>query len=95
MTEKIAWTALTEAEEAMCQARDARNDALTKVREAIHALCCRDVGQVEYPRVQQEFIELCSGACDVSHTYRDACEKAAETRAAQCPEQQDGLCQGS
>jgi hypothetical protein len=82
MTEKIAGTAESESKKAMYQARDARNGALVMVREAIHALCCGDIGDVEYLTVQQELIGLCSGVCDLSHAYHEACERAAEVRAA-------------
>jgi hypothetical protein len=66
----------------MYQAHDARNGALAMVREAIHALCCHDIGDVEYLTVQQELIGLCSRVCDLSHAYHEACERAAEVRAA-------------
>ena len=66
---------------AMQQARQARNGALAMVREAIHALSCRDIGDLEYLRVQQDLIRLCSRACDLSHAYRAACEMAARVRA--------------
>lgn len=82
MIEKIARTAESESEKAMYQARDARNGALAVVREAIHVLFCDDIGGVEYLAVQQELIGLCSRVCDLSHAYHQACERAAEVRAA-------------
>ena len=82
MTEEIAGTAESESKKAMYQARDARNGALVMVREAIHALCCGDIGDVEYLTVQQELVGLCSRVCDLSHAYHEACERAAEVRAA-------------
>jgi hypothetical protein len=82
MIEKIARTAESESKEAMYHVRDTRNGALVMVREAIHALCCRDIGEVEYLTVQQELIGLCSRACDLSHAYHEACERAADLRAA-------------
>ena len=82
MTEKVTRTAESKSKKAMYQARDTRNGALVMVREAIHALCCRDIGDVEYLSVQQELIGLCSGVCDLSHAYHEACERAAEVRAA-------------
>jgi hypothetical protein len=80
-TEEIARTAESESREALSQARDARKGAVVRVREAIHDLCCRDIGDVEYLAVQQELIGLCAGVCDLSHAYREACERAAEVRA--------------
>jgi hypothetical protein len=82
MTEEIARIAESESKKAMSQAREARNGALAMVREAIHALCCRDIGDFEYLTVQQELIGLCSGVCDLSYAYHEACERAAEVRAA-------------
>ena len=70
-----------ESKKAMYQARDDRNGALVLVREAIHAMSCRDIGDLEYLRVQQELIRLCSRACDLSHAYREALEMAAQVRA--------------
>lgn len=82
MTEQITRTAESESKNAMHQAREARNGALGMVGAAIHALSCRDIGDVEYPIVQQELMGLCSRACDLSHAYHQACERAAQVRPA-------------
>ena len=82
MTEKVTRTAESKSKKAIYQARDTRNGALVMVREAIHAMCCRDIGDVEYFTVQRELVGLCSRACDLSHAYHEACERAAEVRAA-------------
>ena len=47
-----------------------------------NALGCHDIGDVEYLAVQQELIGLCSRACDLSHAYHVAYERATEVRAA-------------
>jgi len=90
MTEKVTRTAESKSKKAMYQARDIRNGALVMVREAIHALCCRDIGDVEYLTVQQELIGLCSRACDLSHAYHEACERAAEVQAARAQREAAG-----
>jgi hypothetical protein len=82
MTEKVTRIAESKSKKAIYQARDTRNGALVMVREAIHALCCRDIGDVEYLTVQRELVGLCSRACDLSHAYHEACERAAEVQAA-------------
>jgi len=82
MTEEIVRIAESESKKAVYQARDVRNGALGMVREAIHALCCCDIGDVGYLTVQQELVGLCSGVCDLSHAHHEACEWAAQVRAA-------------